>query len=257
MLSSVFCSSTSCGWISTLKRREVWNSRISTWPSEMSFSGRSKCGSHTARMAPSSASTRVSGGTQPLRRAVRPRACSRAEEGDEVLRQVFLVVLGQRADDAEVQRDVAAEGLRVQADLDVARVHVGVEEAVAEDLGEEDRDAVARQLGDVDAGLAQAFIWLIGTPCMRSITITWACTGPTPSRAPAPGQPGHVAAQLRGVGGLAHQVELVVQVDVELGHHLARRSRLPSADSRSTQRASVCSSAGRGRSPQHARGAAP
>jgi hypothetical protein len=51
-LSSVFCSSTSCGWISTLKRRDVWNSRSSTWPSEMSFSGRSKCGSQTARIAP-------------------------------------------------------------------------------------------------------------------------------------------------------------------------------------------------------------
>ena len=32
----------------------------------------------------------------------------------------------------------------------------------------------------------------------------------------------HVAAQLRRVGGLAHQVELVVQVLVELGDHLAR-----------------------------------
>ena len=65
MLSSVFCSSTSCGWISTLKRREVWNRRISTLPSEISFSGRSKFGSQTARIAPSSSSTRVSGGTQP------------------------------------------------------------------------------------------------------------------------------------------------------------------------------------------------
>ena len=41
MFSSVFCSSTSCGWISTLKRREVWNRRISTMPSEISRSGRS------------------------------------------------------------------------------------------------------------------------------------------------------------------------------------------------------------------------
>ena len=34
------------------------------------------------------------------------------EEGEEVLRQVLLVELGQRADDAEVERDVAAEGRR-------------------------------------------------------------------------------------------------------------------------------------------------
>ncbi len=63
--SRVFCSSTSWGWISTLNRREVWNRRSSTWPSEMSFSGRSNCGSQTARMAPSSWSIRVFGGTQP------------------------------------------------------------------------------------------------------------------------------------------------------------------------------------------------
>ena len=36
-----------------------------------------------------------------------------------------LSVFGERADDAEVQRDVAAEGRRSDADLDVARVHVG------------------------------------------------------------------------------------------------------------------------------------
>src|SRR5438105_1643589 len=34
------------------------------------------------------------------------------EEGDEVLRQVFLVELGERADDAEIERDVAPEGRR-------------------------------------------------------------------------------------------------------------------------------------------------
>ena len=44
----------------------------------------------------------------------------------------------------------------VDGDEDVARVHVGVEEAVAEHLREEDLDAGARQPLDVDAGLAQA-----------------------------------------------------------------------------------------------------
>jgi hypothetical protein len=37
MLSRVFCSMTSCGWISTLKRREVWNRRSSTRPNEISL----------------------------------------------------------------------------------------------------------------------------------------------------------------------------------------------------------------------------
>ena len=78
-----------------------------------------------------------------------------AEEREEVLREVVLVVLGQRAHDAEVERDVAAVVAGVDADEDVAGVHVGVEEAVAEHLREEDLDAVARELLDVDAGVAQ------------------------------------------------------------------------------------------------------
>jgi len=65
MLSRVFCSITSWGWISTLKRRLVWNRRSSSLPKEMSFRGRSKMGSQTARMAASSSSTRVSAGAQP------------------------------------------------------------------------------------------------------------------------------------------------------------------------------------------------
>ncbi len=104
------------------------------------MSGRSKIGSQTARMAASNSSTRVSGGAQP------DSMCSfgdalvvAAEEGEEVLRQVILVGVGQRADDAEIERDVAAES--PGGDEDVARVHVGVEEAVAEHLGEEDFDA--------------------------------------------------------------------------------------------------------------------
>ena len=52
-------------------------------------------------------------------------------------------------------------------------MHVGVEEAVAEHLGEEDLDAGARERRDVDALLPQALRpGEIGVPCMRSITIT-------------------------------------------------------------------------------------
>jgi hypothetical protein len=51
-------------------------------------------------------------------------------------------------------------------------VHVGVEETVAEDLREEDRDAVAGQLADVDAGRAQAARRSRGIPSTRAITIT-------------------------------------------------------------------------------------
>ena len=47
------------------KRRAVWKSLSSSRPKEISFSGRSKMGSHTARMAISNSSTRVPRGTQP------------------------------------------------------------------------------------------------------------------------------------------------------------------------------------------------
>ena len=53
---------------------------------------------------------------------------------------------------AVIERDVAAVG----GDEDVAGVHVGMEEAVAEDLGEEDFDTGFRQFLQVDAFVAQA-----------------------------------------------------------------------------------------------------
>ena len=194
----------------------------------MSFSGRSKCGSQTARMAPFQ---RVDAGV-PRHPAGFDVQLGHAlvvalEEGDEVLRQVFLVDLGERADDAEVQRDVAAEGRRRQADLDVAGVHVGVEEAVAKDLREEDRDAVARQLLDVDAGVAQP-AQLADRHAVHALHHDHAGGAVIPHHLRDHHQPQavHVAAQLGGVGGLAHQVELVVQVDVELGHHFARLQAL-------------------------------
>jgi hypothetical protein len=85
-------------------------------------------------------------------------------------------------------------------------VHVGVEEAVAEHLREEDRHAVARQLLDVDAGVAQALRWLIGTPFMRSITITLGGAQlPVLLGLFAQLQAGPCCAKLGRVGGFAHR----------------------------------------------------
>jgi hypothetical protein len=58
---------------------------------------------------------------------------------------------------------------------------------------------------------------------MRSMTITLVAA-PVPVHLGQHQQVGilEVAPQLRAVGGLAHQVELVMQVLVELGHHFAR-----------------------------------
>ena len=98
----------------------------------------------------------------------------------------------------------------------------------------------------------------MGTPFMRSITMTfWVHRSQIISGTSTRPQALHVVAQLRGVGGLAHQVELVVQVGVELGHHLARLEAPPSVDRRSIQPASVRISAGRRRSPPACAGAAP
>ena len=145
------------------------------------------------------------------------------EKSGEVLRQVFLVHLGERAHDAKVQRDVAPKGFGLQADLDVARVHVGVEKTVAKHLGEENRHTVARQLLDVDTGLAQA-LHLVDRYALHALHDQHL------GRAEIPHHLGdehqihalHIAPQLGGVGGLAQHVELVVQIGVELGHHLAR-----------------------------------
>ncbi|MNP10889.1 hypothetical protein D3C76_1030530 [compost metagenome] len=65
MFNRVFCSRTNCGCTSMLKRRAVWNRRISTWPKEISFNGFSKIGSHTVRIAASNSLSLVSAGTQP------------------------------------------------------------------------------------------------------------------------------------------------------------------------------------------------
>jgi hypothetical protein len=189
MLSSVFCSMTSCGWISTLKRREVWNRRSSTLPKEISRSGRSKIGSQTERIAASNSSTRVVSGRHPAGFDVRlsDTLVVAAEEGEEVLRQVVLVDVGERADDAEIERDVAA----LRGDQDVARMHVGMEEAVAEDLGEEDLDAHPRES------------FFRSTPSARSASICdrqavhalhdhdrRSCSGPSTPRARAAGRVG-------------------------------------------------------------------
>src|SRR5205814_6894504 len=79
-----------------------------------------------------------------------------AEESEEILSEVILVGLRERAHDAEVEGDVFAVVRGVGGDEDVARMHVGVEEAVAEHLREKDLDAGAGEAGDVDVVFAQS-----------------------------------------------------------------------------------------------------
>ena len=133
-----------------------------------------------------------------------------AEEGEEVLREVALVALGEHAHDAEVDGDVLAVVRAVDGDEDVARVHVGVEVRVAEHLREEELDAGARELLQVDAGLDQPVH-------LRDRDAAHPLHHHHLAGAVVPVHLGHlqqrrileVAAQQRAVGGLAHQVELV------------------------------------------------
>ncbi|SAJ33735.1 Uncharacterised protein [Enterobacter cloacae] len=132
------------------------------------------------------------------------------EEGDQVARQVVLVLVGQAADDAAVHRDVLRAPGRAGADEDVAGVHVGMEEAVAEHLGEEDLHAALGQCLEVGALVAQGF--QVGHRDAVD-ALHHQHLGP----APVPVDLWHVeqrrafevAPQLRGVGCLAEQVEFV------------------------------------------------
>ena len=84
--------------------------------------------------------------------------------------------------------------------------------------------AVLGQLPDVGAGGLQPLVMsLMGTPWMRSITITLgAAIVPVDLRHVEQVRAGEVALQLRGVGGLAHQIELVEDGLLVLVHHLER-----------------------------------
>ena len=107
-------------------------------------------------------------------------------------------------------------------------MHVGMEKPIPKDLGEKQRDAVARQLGNVHACCPQA-----RNLADRDAAHTLhhddfgAAVVPDHLRDQHQVQPRHIAAQLGCAGRFTHQVELVVQVLVELGDYLARLEAPP------------------------------
>ena len=134
----------------------------------------------------------------------------------------------------------------VDGDEDVARMHVGVEEAVAEHLREEELDAGARETLQVDAlGAAAGRCARIGMPLMRSITITLlAAPVPVDAGHEQQGRVAEIAAELRAVGRLAREVELVLQRLRELVDHLARTQAAGVGEhALEHETAAVCSSA--------------
>ena len=62
------------------------------------------------------------------------------EESQKVLRQIILVHFVERSDNAKIERDITA----VLRHENVPRVHIRMEKAIAEDLGEENLDALTR-----------------------------------------------------------------------------------------------------------------
>ena len=143
-------------------------------PKEISLSGLLKMGSHTVRIADSISSTREPSGTQPGLQVQRgDLAVVAIEHRQEIFGEVVLVARIERADDAEIHGGVFGLRRIVDEHEDVARVHVGVEEVVAEHLREEDLHAVLRQLAGCRCRLRAARAMLeICTPRMRSITMT-------------------------------------------------------------------------------------
>src|SRR5476651_1512863 len=103
MLSRVFCSSTSCGCTSTLKRREVWNKRSNIWPKEISLSGRSKIGSQQAHGRFQFIHPGFLGRPARLDVGFGHTLVVAPEEGQEILRQIIFVEIIERADDAEIK----------------------------------------------------------------------------------------------------------------------------------------------------------
>ena len=141
------------------------------------------------------------------------------EKGEEVDGEIALVVVGQRADDAEIEGDVAVVG----GDQNVAGVHIGMEKAVAEDLREEDFHAVIGEFVQIDA---------VGFEFgdFRYRCAVHPFDGQYVAGAVVVKHFRHnqhiavleIASELAGIGGFAHQVQLVMQIFVELRHHFAR-----------------------------------
>ncbi len=142
------------------------------------------------------------------------------EEGHQVARQVILVFRCEAADDAEVHCDVLRVPRLLGADEDVAGVHVCMEEAVAEDLGEENLHAAFGELLHVGALFGQPghvgdrhAVDALHHQYLRAAVI------PVDLRHVEQRRILEVAPELAGVGGLAQQVEFVVDgLGVVLDH---------------------------------------
>ena len=145
------------------------------------------------------------------------------EEGDKVFRQIALIFFVQRADDAAVDTDVLRIFRMLVADEDVAGMHIGVEETVAEHLSEEHLhtalgqqlhiDAVLLQRGNIgDRNAVNALHHQHGLAAVvgehfRYVQHTALV---------------EIAAQLNRIGGFTQQIEFINQRFLVVAHHFHR-----------------------------------
>ena len=73
------------------------------------------------------------------------------EEGKQVLRQIISVCIGQRSDDSAIQCDISRVFRIADVNIDIAGVHVCVEEIMFKNLGEENVHTEVGQFPEVDA----------------------------------------------------------------------------------------------------------
>ena len=155
-------------------------------------------------------------------------AVAALEDREQVAREVVLVEIAEAAHDRAVDADVARARRIGDLHEDVPGVHVGVEEAVAEHLREEDLHAALGELLEVDArGIQRRDIgYRDAVDALHHEHVA--------SRV-VPVHLGHVeqvrveevAPQLRGVGRLALQVELVEHDLLVVAYHLDRAQAPP------------------------------
>ena len=145
------------------------------------------------------------------------------EEGEEVFGEVVLVFGGERAHDAEVDGAVARRFGVSGVHEDVAGVHVGVEEAVAEDLGEKDFDAALGQHFEVGAGgVDGGFVGDVGGADALHHHHVFAAVAPVHFGNVEERRVFEVGAQLAGVRRFKHEVEFVGEGVFEFAHNFHR-----------------------------------
>jgi hypothetical protein len=145
------------------------------------------------------------------------------EKGQKIFGQVVLIARRQGADDAEVHGRIARIFRVVHLYEDIARMHVGMEEIVAKHLREEYLHAVLRKPADIRTARPQ-LLEIVDDDAVNALH------DHDVDAAVVPVDLGHVeqrgarkvALQLRGVAGLAQQVQLIENGLAVFFHQLHR-----------------------------------